>query len=108
MHGASYYKELQKVHKLINDHIDIYINNKKINFDYYYITNNNESEIKVKFIFKKKISELGLSKMFSECYSLKSKDFSSFDAINITDMSSMFMGCENLESINFSSFFKTI
>ena len=108
MHGTSYYKELQKRHKLINDHIDIYINNKKINFDYYYITNNNESEIKVKFIFKKKISELGLSKMFSECYSLKSIDFSSFDAINITDMSSMFMGCENLESINFISFFKTI
>ena len=107
-HGTSYYKELQKWHKLMNDHIDIYINNKKINFDYYYITNNNEREIKVKFIFKKKISEFSLSKMFSECYSLKSIDFSSFDAINITDMSSMFMGCGNLESINFSSFFKTI
>ena len=81
--------------------IDIYINGKKISFNYKY-QSNEQGYIKVKFIFKKLLTNTCW--MFGRCSSLKSIDLSGFNARNIKDMSGMFYECSSLESINLSSF----
>ena len=81
--------------------IEIYINNKKIKFNYKY-KSNESGEIKVKFIFNKLLTST--SHMFYYCSSLQSIDLSSFNTTNVKDMSWMFDGCSSLQSINLSSF----
>ena len=81
--------------------IDIYINDKKIEFNTKY-TSEETGQIKVKFIFHKYLTNL--SYMFSDCSSLESIDLSSFNTTNVTNMASMFDCCSSLESIDFSSF----
>ena len=81
--------------------IEIYINNKRIKFDYKY-KSNEKGEIKVKFIFNKLLTST--SCMFRECSSLKSIDLSSFNTSNVNDMSGMFYNCSSLKSIDLSSF----
>ena len=118
----------EETNKNINENnIEIYINNKKINFTYKY-ENNEIGQINVKFIFNKlltstsylfhKCSSLesidlssfntnkvtNMTHMFSECCSLKSIDTSSFNTNNVTNMGYMFYGCSSLESIDLSSF----
>ena len=74
--------------KNINEaNIEIYINNNKINFNTHY-NSNERGEIQVKFKFKRFASST--NHMFSQCYSLKSIDLSSFYTTNINDMSNMF------------------
>ena len=80
--------------------VDIYINNKKIKFNYKY-TSDERGDIQVKFIFKKFITNVGW--MFWSCSSLKSIDLSLFNATNIKYMGFMFWECSSLESINLSS-----
>ena len=80
--------------------IDIYINGKKIPFNYKY-KSNEKGNIKVKFIFKKLFST---TYMFYECSSLQSIDLSSFNTTNVKDMSLMFYKCSSLQLINLSSF----
>ena len=80
--------------------MDIYINDKKILFNFKYKSKEN-GEIKVKFIFNKLLTNIGY--MFYQCVSLKSIDLSSFTSINVKDMRYMFWGCSSLESINMSS-----
>ena len=60
--------------------IEIYINNKRIKFDYKY-KSKEKGEIKVKFIFNKLLTST--SYMFYECSSLKSIDLSSFNTSNV-------------------------
>ena len=81
--------------------IEIYINNKKIKFNYKY-ESNEKGEIKVKFIFNKLLTSTAY--MFSDCSSLKSIDLSSFNTNNVNNMNSMFSGCSSLQSINLYSF----
>ena len=81
--------------------IDIYINDKKIKFDYKY-KSNERKDIKVKFIFKKLLTSTLY--MFYKCSSLKSADLSSFITTNVNNMRYMFEGCSSLESIDLSSF----
>ena len=107
--------------------IDIYINDKKIKFDYQY-KSNERGNIKVKFIFRNLLTttyymlchcssliSIDLSSfittnvnnmgcMFLECSSLKSIDLSSFITTNVNNMRYMFEGCSSLESIDLSSF----
>ena len=83
------------------NYIDIYIDNKKIKFDYKYKIKEIK-EIKVKFIFKKILTNTMY--MFNGCSSLKSIDLSSFNTTNVKDMSWMFAECSSLESIDLSSF----
>ena len=81
--------------------IEIYINNKRIKFDYKY-KSNEIGEIKVKFIFNKLLTST--SNMFYGCSSLKSIDLSSFNTSNVNNMSYMFRECSSLKSIDLSSF----
>ena len=95
---------LEGMNNINEKNIDIYINDKKIPFKYKY--NSSEiGEIKVKFIFKKIITNT--SHMFYYCSSLKSIDLSSFNTSNVKYMASMFSGCSSLESIDLSSFVTT-
>ena len=95
-------KEINK--KIFEKNIDLYINDKKINFNYTYKINknNNIKEIKVKFKFNKKLTNM--SWMFSQCSSLNSIDLSSFNTSNVTKMIRIFEKCSSLNSINLSSF----
>ena len=77
--------------------IEIYINNKKIKFNYKY-KSNERGEIKVKFIFNKLLTSTAY--MFYGCSSLQSIDLSSFNTTNVKDMSSIFWGCSSLEKRN--------
>ena len=75
--------------------IDIYINDKKIEFNYKY-KSKEKGDIKVKFIFS-------TYEMFYKCSSLKSADLSSFNTTNVNNMRAMFNFCSSLESVNLSS-----
>ena len=122
------YLEVKNINrKIFEENMEIYINNKKIIFNYEYKIKDSK-EIKVKFKFKKiltntsymfyncdslKIIDLSsfnttnvnnMKIMFSECHSLQSIDLSSFNTTNVNNMSSMFFNCFSLESINLSSF----
>ena len=82
------------------NNIDIYINDKKIEFNYKY-KSKERGDIKVKFIFNKLLTST--YEMFYKCSSLKSADLSSFNTTNVNNMSAMFNMCSSLESINLSS-----
>ena len=81
--------------------IEIYINNKRIKFDFEY-----ESDeiglIEIKFKINKLLTSTAF--MFYACSSLKSINFSSFNTKNVTDMSYMFSNCQFLVSLDLSSF----
>ena len=81
--------------------IQIYINDKKIKFNYKY-KSNEKGNIKVKFIFKKLLTSTAY--MFRGCSSLLSINLSSFNTTNVKDMNRMFSGCSSLQSIDLSSF----
>ena len=83
------------------NNIDIYINDKKIEFDYKYKSNEKDN-IKIKFIFNKLLTNTAY--MFNGCSSLKSIDLSSFNTTNVNDMKDMLCLCSSLQSINLSSF----
>ena len=81
--------------------LEIYINNKKIEFAYKY-KSNEKGKIKVIFKFNKLLTST--SHMFWRCSSLISIDLSSFNTSNIIDLKSMFFECFSLTSIDLSSF----
>jgi len=91
---------LEAKNNISEENIEIYINDNKIKFDYKYEIKDSK-EIKVKFIFKKLLTNT--NHMFYECKSLKSIDLSSLSTNNTKDMSYMFYGCSSLESIDLSS-----
>jgi len=96
------YLELKNINKKIfEEKIEIYVNDKKIKFDYKYKIKDSK-EIKVKFIFKQLLTNTSF--MFFGCHSLKSIDLSIFNTNNVYDMSYMFNGCKSLKSIDLSSF----
>ena len=80
--------------------IEIYINNKKIEFDYKF-KNNEKGNIKVIFKFNKLLTST--NSMFRNCSSLESIDLSSFNTSNVHDMSGMFLSSSSLKSIDLSS-----
>ena len=95
------YLEVKNINKKIfEENIEIYVNDKKIEFDYKYKIKDSK-EIKVNFKFKKLLTNT--SYMFYNCSSLESIDLSSFNAINIKSMSYMFSLCSSLKSIDLSS-----
>ena len=79
------------------NNIDIYINDKKIKFNYKY-KSNEKGNIQVKFIFNKLITST--NHMFSGCSSLQSINLSSFNTTNVKDMRCMFYGCSSLKKEN--------
>ena len=68
-----------------------------MDFNFYYSHTESEKikEIKVKYKFKKKITDMSL---LSGNTDLKSIDFSSFDSSGVTDVSGLFWRCYSLES----------
>ena len=96
------YFEAKKINKgFYEKYVELFINGNKKEFDYIYNASEGK-EINVKFKFKKNLTKMNY--MFAGCSSLKSIDFSSFNASNVTNMSGMFCSCSSLESVNFSSF----
>ena len=95
-------KELYKEGKNnINwDNIEIYINDKKIDFCYKYLSYET-GEIKVKFVFNKFLTST--YKMFAHCDAIEYIDLSSFKSNEVTNMNSMFYGCSSLKEINLFS-----
>ena len=92
------YIEIKNINKkLFEEKIDIYINDKKIKFNFKYKIKDSK-EIKVKFKFKTLLTNTSF--MFSNCSSLKSIDLSSFNTNNVTDMSWMFYKCSFLKKEN--------
>ena len=97
------YLEVKYINKKIfKENIEIYVNDKKIKFDFKYKIKDSK-EIKVIFKFKKLLLT-NTSFMFYNCSSLESIDLSSFNTINIKSMSYMFSLCSSLKSIDLSSF----
>ena len=95
------YNEAKKYMKdIYNKYIDIYINDKKIEFNTKYISNET-GQIKVKFIFHKLLTNISF--LFYGCSSLASIDLSSFNTTNVTNMSIMFSKCSSLKSVDLSS-----
>ena len=86
--------------KLFQENVDLYVNDKKINFLFKYNVKN-LNEIKVIFKFKKLLTNA--SHLFTGCSSIKSIDLSSFNTNNVKNMNFMFEGCTSLESIDLSS-----
>ena len=84
-----------------SENVEIFVNGKKINFDFYY-SSNEIGEIKVKFKFKKLL--VNTSYLFYNCSSLKLIDLSSFKTGEIKSMISMFENCSSLESLDLVSF----
>ena len=80
---------------------EIYINDKKIDFTYYYKFKN-----KGKYIIKYRIKKLlnSTNFMFCNCKSLSSIDLSNFNTQNVINMEYMFSYCNSLLSIDLSNF----
>ena len=76
---------------------DIYINNQRIDFSYFY---NFEKKGKYKIIYKFKQLMTSTNYMFFNCKSLISLDLSNFNAQKVTNMNSMFIGCGSLMSLD--------
>ena len=83
------------------DYCDIFINDKKIDSNYYY-TFPNEGIYKIKYIFKKSLSSA--NSLFRNCTSLTELDLSHFNTRLINNMGNMFRGCKSLKKINLSNF----
>ena len=94
-------KNIKLFYTDMNNNIDVYINNEKINV----IKDNNdwkynfkkEGKYTFKIIFNDIITNMRT--FFSECSNITSLDFSYFNTSNITDMSFMFNKCHKLKEI---------
>ena len=80
---------------------EIYINDKKIDFTYYY-TFKNKGKYIIKYKFKKLLNST--NNMFSFCNSLSTLDLSNFNTQNVTNMQYMFYNCTSLSSLDLSNF----
>ena len=77
--------------------VDIYINDQKIDFDYYY-TFPKKGKYKIKYIFQDLLESTCF--LFQDCNKLISIDLSNFNTENVKDMNHMFFGCYSLKEIN--------
>ena len=80
---------------------EIFINDKIIDFTYYYIFKN-KGKYLIKYKFKKLLNSCNF--MFYYCNSLSSLDLSNFNTQNVTNMGYMFSYCNSLSSLDLSNF----
>ena len=92
---------IEGMNNINRNNIDLYINDKKLDFNYQY-ESNEEGEIKIKFKFKKLLTSTNF--MFLRCSSLVSIDLSSFNATEVKNMRGMFYQCFSLKSIDLTFF----
>ena len=85
----------------MNNNIDVYINNEKINIikdnDDWKYNFKKEGKYTFKIIFNDII--INTRAFFSKCSNITSLDFSYFNTSNVTDMSGMFNECHKLKEI---------
>ncbi len=94
-----YYKNNLLVYKKeIKDYIEIFINNKKIDFSLQY-----EIDRKTKIIVKSKKLLTNMEYLFYNCITLNSLDLSNINTKNIINMEYIFSNCRSLTSINLSN-----
>ena len=79
----------------------IKINEKLIDFSYYYKFNQ-KGKYNIKYSLPSKLKNM--SYMFRECNSLTNIDLSNFNTQKVTNMRKMFYGCNSLTNINLSNF----
>ena len=80
---------------------EIFINDKKINFSYYYKFPRAGNYI-IKYKFKRLLKITNF--MFADCNSLIALNLSNFNTQNVTNMSNMFYKCNSLTSLDLSNF----
>ena len=92
-------KEIEYFKELNNENTELYINNKKKDFQKYIDeeTLKEGNEFTIKLIIKNKITSC--NSMFYGCFYIKSIDLSLFDSSEVNDMSLMFGKCFNLEEL---------
>ena len=95
-----YYIKAIENEKEIKD-CEIYINDKKINFSYFY-TFPKEGIYTIKYKFNKILHSTNF--IFCECSSLFSLDFSNFNSANLINSKYMFYNCFSLTILNLSNF----
>ena len=76
---------------------DLYLNNKKINFDFHYLFSK-EGEYTFIIIFTIILKDI--RSMFYNCSRLTSLNLSNFNTNNVNNMSYMFSFCSSLTSLN--------
>ena len=101
-YGMENYKPIDyNNEKDIKENCEISINNKKIDFCYFYEFEEKGKYI-IKYSFKKNLTNTNC--MFSDCSSLSKLDLSNFNTQNVTNMRSMFNGCSSLSNLDLSNF----
>ena len=85
----------------IKDNIEIRINNKIIDFSYFYIFNN-IGEHTIEYFFNKVLYKT--NHLFCECEEIETIDLSHFYSKNVINTSCMFYGCKSLKYLNLSNF----
>jgi hypothetical protein len=91
--------------EIIENSCEIFLNNEKINFSYFYIFNE-EGEYTFKFDFNTKLTNISF--LFYNCINLISIDFSHFMRSNISTMRSLFRKCIHLIKVDVESSFEPI
>ena len=91
--------ELKKIEEEIKD-CEIFINDNKIDFTYFYKFPKTGNYI-IKYKFKKLLKKMCY--MFAYCHSLTHINLSNFNTQNVTGMSYMFTGSNSLVSLNLSN-----
>ena len=92
--------EDKKNEKEIKENCIIKIDNKIIEFNYFYKFN--KGKYKIEYIFRNNITKTNY--MFSGCSSLANINLSNFNTQIVTNMSFMFYNCSSLTNINLSNF----
>ena len=79
---------------------EIYINSKKIKFNYFY-TFENYGNYKIKYDFKETLNSINF--LFINCENIINLDFSNFKVTKIISVSHLFYGCKSLISLNINN-----
>ena len=95
--------EHKNIKSLNDSNVELYIDNKKVNFTKFIPSSSlEEKDYDIRIVFKNKMNDC--SYMFRGCTNIISLDLSSFDSSNVTDMKHMFSICTSMEKINLSNF----
>ena len=95
------YDENLENEKEIKKNIEIKINDKKIEFSYFYKFER-EGEYIIEYTFKDPINKI--NHLFSECHNIIAIDLSKYNTHNVTNMKSLFHNCKSLTHLNLSNF----
>ena len=87
--------------KEIKENIEIKMNEKIIEFKYYYKFKE-EGKYIIEYTFKNNLTKN--NHMFCDCNLLTNLNLSNFKTQNVTNMSCMFLGCKSLTDLDLSSF----